>query len=246
MNKGLRYLSNYLLQHRIKSWLQRCPKLYINLQLFRYRGQRYQRKIVTSNTDIVIEGFPRSANSFSVKAFKFANGEDTYKIATHLHAYPQIVMGVKYKIPTLVLVREPFACIASYAALRAQNYGVNKFNRGHNIKWLLDDYVNFYEALLPYKSEVCVAHFKEVLEDYGQVLKNLNIRYGTSFKEFEHTPENVETVFSSAKEHLSPSKKRDDIKNLYVKELEGLRETKAFRRAEELYQIWLNESKLDG
>ena len=140
MAKGISYYKNYLFQRGIKTLLQRNPKFYINLQLFRYKGKRYRRKIVTPETDIVIEGFPRSANSFSVKAFKHANG-DEYKIATHLHAYPQVIMGVRYKVPTLVLVREPFACIASYAALRAQTYGIEKFNKAYNIKWLLNDYV---------------------------------------------------------------------------------------------------------
>lgn len=237
MRKSIGYYKNYLFQVRLKNLLQKIPKLYINTQMFRYRGKRYQRKIIQPNTDIVIEGFPRSANSFSVKAFKFSNG-DSYKIATHLHAFPQVIMGVKYKIPTLLLIRNPFDCIVSYAALSANTYGIEYFNKNQDMKWLLDDYVTFYKNLLPYKNKVVVGLFPEVLTDFGKVLDKVNKKFNTNFLLFEHSKKNVETVFKTTKNHLSPSNEREILKKELLKQMNVLKKSKPFFEAEKLYQEW--------
>ncbi|MCP4970937.1 MAG: hypothetical protein GY932_10125 [Arcobacter sp.] len=237
MNKSVTYYKNYFLQRILKKLLQKNTNLYINIQRFRYQGKRYSRKIVNINTDIVIEGYPRSANSFSVKAFKFSNGEE-YKIATHLHAYPQIVEAVKLNIPTLVLIRDPFSCLASYAALRAQTYGVNNFNKNYNIKWLLEDYITFYKNLTPYRDKIVIAVFNEVLQDFGVIIMKLNKKFNCSFIPFEHTEQNVKTVFNTAKSHLSPSEKRDDIKIQYSKKIEALKKSDLFKEAEMIYKDW--------
>ena len=239
--KSISYYKNYLVQHKIKRILQRAPGLYIKIQLLRYSGKRYKRKIVVPDSQIVIEGYPRSANSFSVKAFKHANGDD-YKIATHLHVFPQVVLGVKYNIPTLVLIRNPFDCISSYAALRAQTYGLNKFEKGNNIAWLLDDYVFFYENLKPYKGKFVMAEFSDVLKDYGAILTAVNKKYNSNFIAFDHTSEHVKEVFSSAKSHLSPSKDRDQIKALYLEQMQELTSSKAYKQALSLFEFWTNSN----
>ena len=239
MSRSLAYYKNHFFQVRLKNLLQQSPKFYIAIQNFRYRGKRYKRKIISRETDIVIEGYPRSANSFSVKAFKFANGDD-YKIATHLHAFPQVVVGVEYKIPTLLLLREPFDCIVSYAALRAENMGIDVFNKTSNIKWLLEDYITFYKNLLPYKDQVVVGVFSDVLQDYGAVLKRVNEKFETNFTEFEHSKENVKEVFSTSKSHLSPSEKREDIKKEFLQQMEALKSSPIFAEAKKLYQLWSN------
>lgn len=237
MGRGITYYKNYLTLVVIKRLLQQFPHWYIRTQLNRYKGQRYQRKIVTENTDLIIEGYPRSANSFSVKAFKYVNGDD-YKIATHLHAYPQVIVGVKYKIPTMVLIREPFSCVVSYAALSAKEIGVEQYNMNYNLKWLIEDYVVFYKNLLPYRDKFVVAPFTQVLDDYGAVITEVNQKFGTDFIPFQSTEAHVKNVFDSAKEHLSPSKKRENIKTHFLAEMELLRTTPKFKEAEQLYTEW--------
>ena len=239
MIRSITYYKNYLLLVHLKRILQYFPALYIFIQKTRYKGKGYGRKIITKNSDIVIEGYPRSANSFSVKAFKFDNGEG-YKIATHLHAYPQVIVGVKYNIPTLLLIRNPFDCVVSYMALLAQTIGVEKINKGYNIKWLLSDYVLFYKKLLPYKDNVVVGVFSNVLTDYGKVIDELNKKFDTNFEAFEHTQENVNKVFATSKSHLSPSNKREDVKSNFVEQMETLKTTKLFKEAENLYLEWSN------
>lgn len=235
------YYKNFILRIKLKLFLQRFSSLYITIQMYRYKGNRYQRKIIHPLTDITIEGFPRSANSYSVKAFKFSNGEENYKIATHLHAYPQVIKSVEYNKPTLLLIREPLECITSYAAFIAFNIGLDKFNKEHNIKWLFYEYVIYYRNLLKYKDSVVIGEFNEVLNDYGSVIKKVNTKFKTNFKEFISTKENIETVFNTSRDHLSPSKEREQLKKEFINQMKELSRTKLFSEAESLYLKLSNE-----
>ncbi|MCT8341117.1 hypothetical protein MG296_13710 [Flavobacteriaceae bacterium TK19130] len=239
MLKGIKKTKNYLLQHRLKRILENKPSLYVQIQRWRYAGKRYSRKIVNSNTDIVIEGYPRSANSFSVKAFKFANGNQ-YKIATHQHASPQVVEAVKMSIPTIVLIRKPQDAVLSYAALRAATHGLENFRSGYDMRWLLEDYIAFYENVRNVRNGFLLATFEEVLSDYGAVIEKVNQKFNTDFNAFEHTDENVSKVFSSAKKHLSPSEERDAIKKVFEEEMERLKKTDTYAKAQQVYQAFIN------
>ena len=234
---ALSYHKNYWIQHKFKWLLQRFPAFYIKVQMLRYKGKRYQNKIIAKDSDIVIEGYPRSANSFSMKAFKFSNG-DGYKIATHLHAYPQVIMALRYKVPTLVLIRHPFDCISSYAALRAQAKGYENVKDTFSLSWMLEDYIVFYSALKPFKGKFLMAEFSQVLDDYGLVISKLNEMFNTEFIPFDHSPENEKAVFADAKTHLSPSADREKIKEHYRTEMEQLKQTETYKKALSLYEFW--------
>lgn len=67
---------------------------------------RNRELIVGRGTDIVIEGFPRTGNTFAVVAFK--NVQDrNYQIAHHLHIISQVKKAVSNNVPVIVLVRNP-------------------------------------------------------------------------------------------------------------------------------------------
>lgn len=68
--------------------------------------QKYKSLLVNEDTDIVIEGYPRSANTFAVAAFEIAQGKPS-KIARHTHAIAQLKRAAALKLPTLVIIREP-------------------------------------------------------------------------------------------------------------------------------------------
>mgnify|MGYP007017151076 CR=1 FL=1 len=58
--------------------------------------------MVTRNTRITIEGYPRSANTYAVYAFKHVNAIKWNEIAHHLHVQAQIIRSIKYKIPVIL------------------------------------------------------------------------------------------------------------------------------------------------
>src|SRR4051794_35640317 len=57
-------------------------------------------------TDIVIEGFPRSGNTFAVVAFRLAQSR-AMQVAHHLHIPAQLLWADRVGMPSMVLVRNP-------------------------------------------------------------------------------------------------------------------------------------------
>lgn len=158
----------------------------LTLSLFKLASSTIRQGIgiVGKPTDIVIEGYPRSANTFAVAAFQFAQGVPK-NIAHHIHGAAQIKLGVIYQIPTIVLIRAPKAAITSL--LIRQPY--------LSIRQAIVDYINFYEAVSPLKQQVVIAQFDQVIADFGKVIQDVNVKFGTDFKVFEHTPDRIEQVY---------------------------------------------------
>lgn len=238
--KSLAYYKNYLFHRGIKHFLQRWPRLYRQIQLFRYRNTKNYNQIVSPDSDILIEGYPRSANSFATRAFRVANGEG-YKIATHLHVYTHVLLGIRYKVPTLVLIRHPYDCVISYATMMSNMKGRENYKKNYSVKWLLDDYVLFYKRLKPYEGKFKMTSFTQISTDYGKVMESLNSMYGCNFIPFNHTKENVQTVFSLADSYLSPSAERDALKEMFTQNMNELKGTSTYKEACELYEYWVNK-----
>ena len=74
-------------------------------------SRRFRKVMVHENTDICIEGFPRSANSFAVRAFPIAN--PNIKVSSHIHVTMQIIKAVNLSIPVLFLLRDPLDSLSS-------------------------------------------------------------------------------------------------------------------------------------
>ncbi len=134
---------------------------------------------VTRDTDIVIEGYPRTGNTFAVAAFKLAQPRPL-EIARHTHAPAQVILAVRWGIPTMVLVRVPVDAAVSLM-IRAPYLTHSR---------VLRDYVRYYETLLPYRDRFEVARFEEVTSDFGEPTRRLNARFGTDFAVLEPTADN--------------------------------------------------------
>jgi hypothetical protein len=135
-------------------------------------------------TEIVIEGFPRSGNTFAVVAFEAAQTRP-FRIAHHLHAPAQVIAGVQAGKPVLVLVRHPEESALSLV-IREPHL---------TLAMALRDYRSFYEKIWSHRDGIVVASFPEVTTDFGAVVRRVNDRFGTVFEEFAHTPENVQRCF---------------------------------------------------
>ena len=125
---------------------------------------------VNKSTQLVIEGFPRSANTFAVLAFQYLQSKEI-KIAHHLHVPSQIFRAVKWHIPTIVLIRNPIDAVASLLIR----------NPRLSITQSLKNYIYFYEKIFEYRYSYIVANFDEVVQDYSQVIKKLNNKFDTNF-----------------------------------------------------------------
>ncbi len=141
--------------------------------------------VVRSGTELVIEGFPRCANTFAVAAFQFAQGRPV-RLAHHVHMAAQIMAAARRQTPALVLVREPLAAFRSYL-VRCPFF---------TPAMVLDEYIRFYGALLNYKANFVAATFEQVTSDFGMVIDRINTAFNTDFARFEHTEASVAAVFS--------------------------------------------------
>jgi hypothetical protein len=145
----------------------------------------YRHLLVDRTTQFVIEGFPRSGNTFAVVAFEQAQRENS-RIAHHLHMPAQVMLAARWRIPTLVLVRKPTDAVLSWTI------------REHwvSVRQALEHYVWFYGKIAEYRHAFVVGLFEEVTRDYGAVLERVNAKFGTRFSLFEHSEGNVNSVFA--------------------------------------------------
>ena len=228
---------------RIEKWLQihvgGYPAIYFNLyRLFRTRDDA--KRIVSRDTQLVIEGFPRSGNSFARRAFVVAqNGSfDTTRIAHHLHVPAQVVQAARWQIPTLVLIRRPRDAVLSFALWDPIS-----------VDQALRYYLSFYETVEKYRDAYVLGLFEEVTEDFGQVIKRMNDKFGTTFSLFRHDEQNVGRVFADMDTYARkkygetqwerkvhhPSAVKERMKNEIAYDLENPKRKKLIAEAEAVY-----------
>ena len=169
MDNLLRWLRNR--RFRVRQFTARYPWMFFSL----YQLSPYNRKLmVTAKTKVTIEGYPRSANTYAVYAFKHVNDLQWNEIGHHLHVQAQIIRSVKYRIPVILLIRHPLDAVRSMV-VRHDFVPVNE---------ALEDYTRFYEDLFILNEGFVVAKFEDVIESFGEVISQVNDRFDSHFKLF--------------------------------------------------------------
>jgi hypothetical protein len=196
--------------------------------------------LVGRKTQLVIEGFPRSGNTFAVIAFEQAQKE-SISIAHHLHMPAQVAEAVRLRIPILVLIRHPKDAVLSLV-LRERRISIRR---------ALNHYVSFYETVFEHRDACVVAPFAEVVTDYGAVIERVNARFGTRFSPFRHTEDNVDRVFAQIEDFDAarggiieskisrPSAARNELKEALRKKLELPKVKPLFGRAKAAYDDFI-------
>jgi hypothetical protein len=146
---------------------------------------------------VVIDGFPRSANTFAAIAFQLAQPEPV-RLGHHLHVPAHLIAAATSGVPALALIRDPIDAAVSEAIREGPIRAAT----------VLSAYIRFYGALLPYLDDLTIGPFDAVTNDLGSVIARLNARSGTGFALFEHTPERVELAFRLIEER----ERRPDVK----------------------------------
>jgi hypothetical protein len=165
---------------------------WLALPVARWRGHGVP---VGPETDIVIEGYPRSGNHFTVAAFQLAQSR-VVRVAHHTHVPANIIAAVRNRIPVLVLVRNPEDAVVDFVSIKPfLTAGL-----------ALRGYVRFYERLLPYRDRFVVGSFEDVNTDLGAVIRRVNGRFATDFVEFTPTKESVQAVQEAAARLAAQSK----------------------------------------
>jgi hypothetical protein len=221
-----------VIKKRLQLYAGKHPVLFSTL----YR-LKHDYRVVRPDTQLVIEGFPRSANTFSVYAFKQAQHED-YRIAHHLHYPAQVLCAAQWRIPTLVLIRSPKDAVTSLLMRDPQP-----------VEQALKHYVSFYSIVAQYPEAYVLGRFEEVTTSYGAVIERINDTFGTQFSIFDHTEENVKTVYSCIEEMhrlrnagrvsetriARPSTAKEEIRSKIRPSLEAPKQRKLLSEAMTIY-----------
>ena len=122
--------------------------------------------MVTRDTDLVLEGYPRSGNSFAEAAIHLLR--PGLKIAHHRHVAPQLLLAVEWEVPAVLLVREPTSAAAS-AVFRAPELAT--------LPQALRAWLSFHTACLPAIDSLIVADFKTTTDNFELIVAELNRRF---------------------------------------------------------------------
>ncbi|NOT05860.1 MAG: hypothetical protein HOP27_14795 [Anaerolineales bacterium] len=195
----------FVLRYRIRSWLGLRPTLFsFAMKLF---GRKQSRDLLLSpDTELVIEGFPRSANTFSVVAFEFSQ-KRPIKLAHHLHVPAQVIRAVQNNVPTFVLIRNPTDAVLSLLVHSPRVPAIDA----------LKAYYQFYKYIMPYSHGFIKATFEEVTANYGAVIQRVNKKFGTDFVVFDQTKENMESCFRIIEEKARLRTGKQDVSGFVAK-----------------------------
>jgi hypothetical protein len=157
------------------------------------------RRPTLRTTKLVIDGYPRSANTFATVAFLYAQGhrggftDVPIDVANHWHRPSQLTLAARWNIPAMALIREPRAAILSSMVYAGSD----------DAAWFTARYLAFYRPVERIAEKLLVVDFREAISDMGAVVDRVNARFATNFTRFEHTPENVAAVQAMIEAHAS-------------------------------------------
>jgi hypothetical protein len=140
-------------------------------------------RTITEHTELVIEGFPRSSNTFAAAAMLEA-AHDGMIVASHVHTPSQVILAARRKVPTLVVAREPRNTVRSLIMATPHvsvGTAIAEWNHHHELVWRSRD-------------SFVIGTFEQVTTDFGSVVRRLNRRFGLDLPLFEHTPQALAAV----------------------------------------------------
>ncbi len=141
---------------------------------------------VTRTTDLVVEGFPRSGNTYAALGIAAAQPRPI-RIASHAHVPAQVKRAVALEVPTIVAVRDPADATCSMAVADPH----------HRVRDLLRYWIHFHEQVLEVQHHVVIASFEDITERLGAVVEASNRRFGTDLVPVGDDPDTRERIFAA-------------------------------------------------
>lgn len=126
---------------------------------------------IDSRTELVLDGYHRSANSFAAMQFRLAN--PGVRISDHLHTPGAIITASRHGIPAVVLIRDPYDAVPSLLQLM----------EGTRPSSAIRMWMRYYTVAEPYLTDAVVADFAQVIGSFGGVVRRCNVKWGTNFAE---------------------------------------------------------------
>jgi hypothetical protein len=151
----------------VRTHFSEHPSVYLPFARRKYPGP--SPEVIGPESELVIDGFTRSATTYAVYALQLAQHRPV-RLAHHLHAPAQLIAAARMQVPVLALIREPHAAILS---LLVREPWVH-------MRDATAAYTRFYRSLMPYREAFLVGEFRDVTTDFPAVVRRLNDRYQLS------------------------------------------------------------------
>jgi hypothetical protein len=237
-----------LVLYRLKARIRHYPFLFFPIiyPLVWFRGIRNRQHgiPVTRRTELVIEGFQRSGNSFAVTAFELVQPRQVVT-AHNFHAPAQVKRAIWLRKPILILIRKPVDAVLSdliWSPYVPARYSVRA-------------YINFYSSISRYRGHFIVSSFEETISDFGNAIERINKHFGTHFQRFEHTEKNLCKVFARIDERNKtlwggsqlkipkPTEQKEKLKKELRKKLERPDIESLLDQADALYRKFTQDDR---
>lgn len=166
----------------LRSWMLSVP---VVAELCMWVSPRLRRQRVTHSTDLVIDGFPRSANGFASYALRRMLPAGA-SISSLTHAPHVIHRAARLGRPCVLLIRDPDSVVAS----------ILTYDPGQTEAAAFRAYARYYERVSRASRDVVVADFETATKDIGAVVRRLNERYAMGLDEAKADDLRAEDVFT--------------------------------------------------
>lgn len=158
-----------MLRRRLRLLVSGDPRLY-----YYYARLAKLPFQINDTTTVLVDSYPRSANSFFEAAFTKAHG-GRESVAHHSHAAGQVLIGLKRNLPCIVLIRNPVSAIVSFYEMNEGSYSIDLCT---------SEYIKFYSSLEEHIDKIIILETQEIESRFYDLMKMLRERYGLSVEPY--------------------------------------------------------------
>ena len=181
------------------------------------------------DTDAVVEGYPRSGNTFAVRAIKMMMQKHnlSYHIAHHTHNAMNLQIGTSLNKPCIVLLRDPMD-----AMLSLQIYKQASRHKDEPLTSLIDQWLEFHKIVYRIRNKCTIVQFEKFSQDFNALilpLRNagLDIPLSDSIETDQKRALNASSGMENGAEYAlkkgnAPHPERDRLKQVWRSELVDL------------------------
>jgi len=153
--------------------------------LLHYIRGKESGQFCASTTDLCVEGFESSANTFTFNVLYCVRPD--LDIARHKHVVANLKRATDHGVPTIILFRDPDVCIPS---------AVSRFRP--SLSEAVQRYIYFYKYVIDeMKSDILLVSFEEMTQEVEETVRRIG-----SFADFEIDENRLEGVEERAKERI--------------------------------------------
>ncbi len=224
---------------QVRNYIRRT--MWRHPSLFAINTYRHNRpRVEQVEYDLLVDGFPRSANTFATMAFRHSQG-NSFKVLSHVHVPIYALVALRRRAPSVVLVRQPRETLLSWI--------ICCWYLRRSIHFGLSSYIDYYKTLLPHLDRLFVADFDWITGDFPEVVRAANRHFSIHLQvpvaNVAFLTEVQELVFSSKSDedlHFFTCSNPDARRVRFKKELAEIVDGPIYRRglaqANALYEVF--------